>query len=111
MEQQRQIASGMLETLGYSVTTLSSGEEAVGYMKHHSMDLLILDMIMDPGIDGLETYRRISRLHPDQRAIIASGFSETESVREVQKLGAGQYIKKPYTLLEISVVVRNELDR
>ena len=111
MEQQRQIASGMLETLGYSVTTLSSGEEAVEYMKHHSIDLLILDMIMDPGIDGLETYRRISRLHPDQKAIIASGFSETESVIEVQKLGAGQYIKKPYTLLEISVVVRNELDR
>ena len=111
VEQQRRIACGMLETLGYSVTTLSSGEEAVEYMKHHSVDLLVLDMIMDPGIDGLETYRRISRLHPDQRAIIASGFSETKSVKEVQKLGAGQYIKKPYSLLEISSVVRNELDR
>ena len=111
VEQQRRIASGMLETLGYSVTTLSSGEEAVEYMKHHSVDLLVLDMIMDPGIDGLETYKRISRLHPDQRAIIASGFSETKSVKEVQKLGAGQYIKKPYSLLEISSVVRNELDR
>ena len=111
VEQQRQIASGMLETLGYSVTSLSSGEKAVEYMKNHSADLLILDMIMDPGIDGLETYRRISKLRPDQKAIIASGFSETKSVKEVQKLGAGQYIKKPYTLMEVSVIVRSELDR
>ncbi len=111
VEQQRQIASGMLESLGYSATSLSSGEEAVEYLKNHSADLLILDMIMDPGIDGLETYRRISKLHPGQKAIIASGFSETKRVKEVQKLGAGQYIKKPYTLMEISAVVRSELDR
>ena len=111
VEQQRQLASVMLETLGYSVASLSSGEEAVEYMKNHSADLLILDMIMDPGIDGLETYRRISNLHPDQKAIIASGFSETKSIKEVKKLGAAQYIKKPYTLMEISVVVRSELDR
>ena len=111
VEQQRQIASGMLETLGYSVISLSSGEGAIEYMKHHSADLLVLDMIMDPGIDGLETYKRILKIHPGQRAVIASGFSETESVKKVQKLGVEQYLKKPYTLLEISAVVRNELDR
>ncbi len=111
VEQQRQITSTMLETLGYSVTSLSSGEEAVEYLNNHSADLMVLDMIMDPGIDGLETYRRISKQYPDQKAIIASGFSETKRVKKVQKLGAGQYIKKPYTLKEISVVVRSELDR
>ena len=76
-----------------------------------SVDLVILDMIMDPGIDGLETYRRITRLHPGQRAIIASGFSETERVKEALRLGAGAYVRKPYLLEEIGAAVRHELDR
>ncbi len=55
MGEQREIASRILIELGYSVTTVSSGEEAVDYLKDNSADLLLLDMIMDPGIDGLET--------------------------------------------------------
>ena len=51
-------------------------------------------MTMDPGINGLETYRRILELHPRQKAIIASGHSETELVHAAQKIGAGQYLKK-----------------
>jgi DNA-binding NarL/FixJ family response regulator len=66
-------------------------------------------MIMDPGIDGLETYKRIIELHPNQKAIIASGFSETERVKEAQRLGAGKYIKKPYTLEKIGIAVKEEL--
>ena len=58
VEEQREIASIILKKSGYSVTLVSSGEEAVDYMKDNSADLLILDMIMDPGIDGLETYKR-----------------------------------------------------
>ena len=108
---QGEIASEMLKKLGYSVTFVSSGEEAVEYMREHKADLLILDMIMDPGIDGLETYRRIVELHPGQKAIIASGYSETERVKQVQKLGAGQYIKKPYTLEKIGLAVKEELEK
>jgi DNA-binding NtrC family response regulator len=67
-------------------------------------------MIMDPGIDGLETYKKITEWHPEQKAIIVSGFAETDRVKEAQKLGAGQYIKKPYTLEKIAVAVRTELD-
>jgi CheY-like chemotaxis protein len=111
VEDQRELAYTILNKLGYSVTTVSSGEEAVDYMKNNSSDLLILDMIMDPGIDGLETYRQIVELHAGQRAIIVSGFTETERVKEAQSLGAGQYIKKPYTLEEIAVAVKVELSR
>ena len=78
-------------------------------MKDNKADLLILDMIMDPGIDGLDTYKRILKLHPNQKAIIASGFSETERVKEAQRLGAGKYIKKPYTLEKIGMAVKKEL--
>jgi len=49
-------------------------------------------MIIAPGIDGLETYKRILELLPKQKAIIASGFSETDRVQEAQRLGAGAYV-------------------
>ncbi len=111
MEEQRDIASGMLRKLGYSVTSVSSGEEAIGHVKDNPKDLLVLDMIMDPGIDGLETYKRILEFYPDQKAIIASGFSETKRVKETQKLGAGAYVKKPYLLEKIGMAVRTELDK
>jgi len=110
-EEQRDIASGMLQKLGYSVTSAASGEEALDYLKNNSVDLLVLDMIMDPGMDGLESYKRILELHPGQKAVIASGFSETERVKEAQRLGAGQYIKKPYTLEKIGLAVKEELQK
>jgi len=111
VKEQREIASEMLRTLNYSVTAVKSGEEAVVYMKDHSADLLILDMIMDPGIDGLDTYKKILELHPMQKAIIASGFSETERVKEAQKLGAGAYVKKPYLIKQIGIAIKTELNK
>ena len=110
-EDQREIATNILEKLGYSVSSAASGEEAVEYLKHHSVDLLVLDMIMEPGIDGYETYKRILDIHPKQKAVIASGFSETNRVKRAQKLGAGTYIKKPYLLEKIGQAMRNELDK
>ncbi len=111
VEEQREIASRILKKLGYSVTSVSSGEEAVDYMKDNSADLLVLDMIMDPGIDGLETYKRILEFHPKQRALIVSGFSETKRVKQAQRLGAGAYVKKPFLLEKIGLAIRAELDK
>ncbi len=108
---QRELVSAMLHTLGYQVAAAASGEEAIAYLTDHSVDLLVLDRIMEPGIDGLETYRRILDRHPGQKAIIASGFSETERVKAAQRLGAGPYIRKPYTLETIGLAVRAELVR
>jgi two-component system cell cycle sensor histidine kinase/response regulator CckA len=111
VEEQREIAFRILRKLSYSVTSVASGEEAVDYLKNNSTDLLVLDMIMDPGIDGLETYKKILELHPGQKAIIASGFSETDMVKDAQRLGAGKYIKKPYTLEKIGLAVKEELEK
>ena len=109
MEAQRKIASDMLTQLGYSTVSVSSGEEALKYLKTHTVDLLVLDMIMDPGMDGLDTYRKILELHPGQKAVIASGFSETDRVKKAQDLGAGAYIKKPFLLKRIGLAVKQEL--
>jgi len=85
----------MLRTLNYNVATVSSGEEAIAYLKEHQADLMVLDMIMEPGMDGLDTYRSVLDIHPKQKAIIVSGFSETHRVTATQSLGAGAYVRKP----------------
>jgi CheY-like chemotaxis protein len=111
VEEQRQIASKMLEKLGYTALTVSSGEKAVEYLCDHIIDLVVLDMIMEPGIDGLETYRRILKIRPAQKTIIASGYSESARVKEAQRLGAGIYIKKPYLLQKIGWAIKTELNK
>jgi len=111
VREQRDIATTILEKLNYRVTAVASGEEAVAYVQNDRVDLLILDMIMDPGIDGLETYRRILKCNPGQKAIIASGFSETDRVKETQRLGAGAYTKKPYSMESIARAVKEALER
>jgi CheY-like chemotaxis protein len=111
VREQREIASEILKKLGYNVTAVPSGEEALSYMKKNAADLLVLDMIMNPGIDGLETYKRILQFNPGQKAVIASGFSETDRVKEAQNIGAGAYVKKPYSFESIGMAVKGELAR
>jgi signal transduction histidine kinase/ActR/RegA family two-component response regulator len=109
--EQRDIAARMLTRLGYTVETVESGEGAVQRLAEGAVDLLVLDMIMEPGIDGLETYRRISDIRPGQPCVIASGFAESERVREAQQLGAGPYLRKPYTLERLGHALRDALTR
>jgi PAS domain S-box-containing protein len=111
VQAQREVAATLLKTLGYKVHAVSGGEEAVEYLKGNNVDILVLDMIMDPGIDGLETYRRVLEVNPKQKAIIVSGFSETDKVREAQRLGAGAYIRKPYMMDKMGLAIRGELAR
>ena len=108
---QREISCKMLDKLGYKAKAVSSGQEAVAYLKENTLDLLLLDMIMDPGISGRETYERIIEFKPNQKAIIVSGFAETDEVKEIQKLGAGKYIKKPLTLEKIGLAIKDELEK
>jgi len=111
VNRQRELASRMLTKLNYSVSTVASGEEAIEYLKTNKADLIVLDMIMDPGIDGLETYEKILEINLVQRAVIVSGFSESDRVKEAQKIGAGAYVPKPYVLERLGMAVRKELDR
>ena len=106
---QREIASCMLTSLGYQVNSVASGEEALNYITERPADLLVLDMIMDPGMRGRETYEKILQIRPGQKAIIASGFSNDEEVRKTQEMGAGAFVKKPYLLSQIGLAVKQAL--
>lgn len=109
--EQREIAVDMLESLNYRTIAVESGEAALAHLASHAYDLILLDMIMSPGMDGLETYRRILEKHPGQKAILVSGYSDTESVKSALALGAGQCVRKPYSLQTIGAAIRSELDR
>mgnify|MGYP000162146400 CR=1 FL=1 len=108
---QRDIACRMLDVLGYRTRAVASGEEALAHLKSRTVDLVLLDMIMAPGMGGRETYEQIVKMHPGQKAVIVSGFAETEDVLEAQRLGAGPFLKKPVTLEKLGVAVRQELGK
>jgi len=110
-ETQREIAAGMLTKLGYQAESVPSGEEALVYVKEHPVDLIVLDMVMPKGMNGRETYEEIIKIRPGQKAVIASGYAKTGEVHAAQSLGAGKYIKKPYTLEKIGTAVKEELER
>lgn len=111
VEEQRDLAQRMLMRIGYQVETASSGEEAVQYLKSRQADVLVLDMIMGTGMDGYDTYRKIHEMNPQQKAIIVSGFSESDRVKKAQALGAGTYVPKPYITEQIGMAIRRELER
>lgn len=108
---QRLLGKEILSSLGYRVETVSSGEKAVSFLQTSSVDLVLLDMVMDPGMDGVETYLEIRKIRPDQRVIIVSGYCEIERMQKALNLGVRAFIKKPYTLEEIAETLNNELSR
>ena len=109
--EQRDLAKEMLTRLNYKVTVAEGGKKALDLIADAAFDLVVLDMIMPDGMSGLETYREIIKIRPGQKAIIASGYSETDQVKTARKMGVGAYIKKPYTLEKIGLAVKKELER
>ncbi|MEN8189185.1 MAG: PAS domain-containing protein [Thermodesulfobacteriota bacterium] len=103
------IAEKILTTFGYDVLTVSSGEEAIDYLREQRADLLVLDMFMDPGLNGRQTYDKIVKICPGQKVVIASGSSESDDVKGVMKQGAGGFIQKPYSMVEIGRAVQEVL--
>jgi len=100
----------MLTILGYKATCQDSGEKGLAYLQDHQVDLVILDMLMDPGMNGRKTYERMLEIRPGQRAIVASGFSESDEVKIALSLGAGRFIQKPYSIEQLGQAVKEVLN-
>jgi len=107
--QLRDIASQMLQILGYKVDSVCSGELAIKFLKENPVDLIVMDMLMEPGMSGYLTYKELLKLYPDQRAVIASGFSESDDVKAALRLGASGFIQKPYSIDRLGQVVKKAL--
>ena len=108
---QRDIASKILKAFGYRVDSVGSGEEAVEYLKDKSVDLVLLDMLMGPNMNGRQTYEEIVKIHPGQKAVIVSGFSQNDEVKKARKLGAEGFLKKPYSMEQLASAVLKELQK
>lgn len=108
---QRQVVAEVLSRLGYGVEMAASGEQALQCLKASAADLMIVDLVMPGGMDGLETYQRARRICPGMRAIVISGFAEAEGMPQARGLGAGAFLRKPIRLERLSSAIREELDR
>ena len=106
---QRQIARQMLVTLGYTVTTVASGQECIDHCRTSQVDLLLLDMIMEPGISGLQTYREVLAHTPAQKALITSGFSRSDDVAQALHSGPSRFLRKPYSMTELGLAIKELL--
>lgn len=108
---QVEVYQRILASLGYSVTGVGSGERALSVVKENErIDLVLLDMVLESGWDGAETFRRIREVRPDLPVILVTGYAEVSVVAEAQKVGAGPVLRKPLAHGELAEAVRYQLD-
>lgn len=103
------IAERMLTGMGYDVITAASGEEAVELLHGKKVDAVVLDMMMEPGMNGRQTYEQIVKIHPTQKAMIVSGFAMNDDIRAALKMGVTTFLKKPYSMEELGLAIKKTL--
>jgi two-component system response regulator PilR (NtrC family) len=106
----REILEIFLKSEGYNVSAANNGESALETMKHDHFDLIITDMKM-PKVGGLELLKNVKEICPDTVVVIITAFGTTESAVEAMKLGAFDYITKPFQMDDIRLVVKNALEK
>ncbi len=102
--------SQALETLGAEIDTASTGEEAMTKLRGREFGLILLD-IRIPGMDGMEILHRVHEIRPDIRVIMITAYATIESAVEAMKLGAVDFLQKPFDPKEIRELVSRVADR
>lgn len=105
----RAVTRRMVERLGYSTLVAASGEEALELLQREKVDLLLLDMIMSPGINGRETLAAARLLVPGLPAVLVSGFAATEDVQQAMATGNCFFLGKPHSLEDLSRILHQAL--
>ena len=104
------VLAQLLTSEGYEVEISSSGEEALEKFPSQSFDVILLDLLM-PGLDGIETLRRIKRIDPAAAVIIITAYGSVESAISAMKIGALDYVQKPFKHDDLLVVLEKALER
>lgn len=102
--------SQALESSGWETDTAANGEEALLKLKEREFRLILLDLKM-PGMDGMEVLRRVSEIRPEIRVIMMTAYGTIDSAVEAMKLGACDFIQKPFVPDEIRDLVSRVMDR
>ncbi|OGP94539.1 MAG: hypothetical protein A2157_01030 [Deltaproteobacteria bacterium RBG_16_47_11] len=100
----------ILEAEGFEVTTVPGADEALEKIKYVEFDLLLMDVKM-PKHDGIFLMREIKKNWPDVPIIVMSGYPTPETIADVLKLGATQFIAKPFRPDELTKIVRQVLQK
>jgi DNA-binding NtrC family response regulator len=98
-----------LEVAGYDVLVAPSGEDAIDLLKREDADIVLTDKRL-PGMDGVELVRRIKGEHPDLAMVVMTAYGTIESAVESVRLGAADYLVKPFEVAELLIVVRNAIE-
>src|SRR2546422_11127364 len=98
-----------LEVEGYDVLVVGSGEEAVELLKNGDVDLVLPDKRL-PGIDGVELVRRIKSDRPDLAVVVMTAYGTIGSAVEAMRLGAEDYLVKPFEAAEMLMVLRRPIE-
>ncbi len=106
----REILQIFLKNEGYSVSVADNGQSAIEAVKKDIFDLIITDMKM-PKVSGLDLLKSVKKITPDTVVVIITAFGTTESAVEAMKLGAYDYIQKPFQMDNIRLVVKNALEK
>lgn len=99
-----------LQPLSYDIKTAVNGEDALEQLEVDDFGLILLDLKM-PGMDGLDVLRRVVELRPDIRVILISAHGTVEHAVEAMRLGAVDFIQKPFVPKELRDIVTRVLDR
>lgn len=108
-ESQRLITASILTKLGYTAFTAENGEQAIQHIKSNPVDLLLLDMIMEPGMNGYETFKKIRQICPNLKAVVATGFFNHPDKEKLMALGVSHYLPKPLSLINLALAIKEEI--
>ncbi len=106
----REVLKILLEGEGYEVMTASDGLEGIAHLDKDIFDLVVTDVKM-PKVDGFEVLKRIREISPDTIVIMITAFGTKESGIEAMKLGAYDYISKPFNIDEIRLIVKKAIEK
>ena len=106
----RSSLKGALEDEGFLVSTAASGEEGLEQIEKNKPDVVLLDVLMPAGIDGIETLRRIKASGSDAAVIIISGHGTIEIALTAIELGALDFVEKPLSVDRILIRLNQALD-
>jgi len=96
--------------LGYRVTAVGDGEEALATLDESKPDIITLDAVL-PGMDGLETLRRLKQRIPDVPVVMLSGHGQARTIVEAMKLGASDFLRKPFEVEELELAFQKALEK
>lgn len=104
----RTVLSSELEGEGYKVASAADGSEAIEILKKEGFDLILLDIKM-PNVDGFEVLKFVKETHPATKVIMLTGFADLKNAIESKKLGAEDFVSKPYDLVDLLTTVERVL--